>query len=63
MRPGDRYMVKYAHGVSIMEVVVCFSLAVKVKWKTGLEEWLWLSSFKPANAYVDPDYVIIEVLN
>jgi hypothetical protein len=63
MRRGDKYIVQHPFGVGMMEVIECFSMAVKVRWQNKQEEWLWLSNFKAANKYVDPIYVIVERLN
>ena len=60
MQPGNSYIVKTDTGVNTMTVIAVTTVAVKVCFGNGCQEWIYKTDFKSNHSYIDPKKIIIE---
>ncbi len=63
MRTDDEYIVKSTTGIAFMKVLAETTYCVKIKWRNGIEEWVYKTDFKSLNSYVDPKKMILQRIN
>jgi hypothetical protein len=63
MRKGASYIVHTSAGINAMTVLFLTTDAVKVRWRNGITEWIWLSEFQSPFDFIDPKKKILETIS